>query len=522
VSQSSLGVRDRLEILIERDLLGPWDGLEEELAGEGPRSRYLIGMIAPRDVKAGPELVDSTLGDADADEGGPDKASPAAASTMFPRSFGLSFAVPQSTKSIRVAASWGRYLRGPSAQQLKENGEPLLVWRRHPVSYEVEAPVREGSHRLKPVPWTDQPDVALRTTCRLHRDRWVIELALVNDQKEPDRLRDEAWLFQPELRVTSTSGDAFLLPQESGRPALSSDDEERRLSMLYRDALEFSVGRNVAVKVERAQGARSATALVTQWMPIHDVPQTVAPAPHDQPLLSGLELDMNELAAMPPERLRAALMPLAGGYERWLDEQAPRLETELDLEPHLVAGRAAIDEGREAALRIRRGIDLISAQPAGIALDAFRFANESMALQRVHTEVGRLRTETPGMKFEAALEKADQPANRSWRPFQLAFILLNLQALADPIHSERSHPNTAVVDLLFFPTGGGKTEAYLGLAAFTFAARRLQGVVGSGDEARDGSDGVAVLMRYTLRLLTAQQFQRPQWYAHVSSCVGSA
>ena len=69
-------------------------------------------------------------------------------------------------------------------------------------------------------------------------------------------------------------------------------------------------------------------------------------------------------------------------------------------------------------------------------------------------------------------------------------------------------PSDAEVQLLFFPTGGGKTEAYLGLAAYTFAIRRLQGVVGSGPDAYDGTRGVAVLMRYTLRLLTAQQFQR--------------
>jgi hypothetical protein len=62
--------------------------------------------------------------------------------------------------------------------------------------------------------------------------------------------------------------------------------------------------------------------------------------------------------------------------------------------------------------------------------------------------------------------------------------------------------------LLFFPTGGGKTEAYLGLAAYTFAIRRRQGVVATPDGPLDGNCGVAVLMRYTLRLLTAQQFQR--------------
>lgn len=70
-------------------------------------------------------------------------------------------------------------------------------------------------------------------------------------------------------------------------------------------------------------------------------------------------------------------------------------------------------------------------------------------------------------------------------------------------HFERGVGPEALADLLFFPTGGGKTEAYLGLSAYTMALRRLQGVVAG----RVGDEGVAV-MRYTLRLLTIQQFQR--------------
>ena len=88
-------------------------------------------------------------------------------------------------------------------------------------------------------------------------------------------------------------------------------------------------------------------------------------------------------------------------------------------------------------------------------------------------------------------------------------MLLCLPGLTDPAHPDAHRgAGDAQVELLFFPTGGGKTEAYLGLTAYTLAIRRLQGVVGRGESARDGSDGVAVLMRYTLRLLTAQQFQR--------------
>ena len=91
-----------------------------------------------------------------------------------------------------------------------------------------------------------------------------------------------------------------------------------------------------------------------------------------------------------------------------------------------------------------------------------------------------------------------------WRPFQLAFLLLSIPSLVDPAHADRTSPLEAYADLLWFPTGGGKTEAYLGVAAFTMAIRRLQGNLGGLDASR----GLSVIMRYTLRLLTVQQFQR--------------
>src|SRR5919108_1694705 len=83
-----------------------------------------------------------------------------------------------------------------------------------------------------------------------------------------------------------------------------------------------------------------------------------------------------------------------------------------------------------------------------------------------------------------------------WRPFQLAFLLMNLPGIVHPEHDDRE-----VVDLLFFPTGGGKTEAYLGLAAFTLVLRRLR-------NPEVNSAGLSVLMRYTLRLLTLDQLGR--------------
>lgn len=502
----SRGVRADLETILDRDLLGPWGGQDEELVGEGPRARYLVGFLAPRGARTAPEDVDASLGDFDGEDDGPDRASPTAATTMFPRSFGLSFNVPLGTKSVAVTASWGRYTRGPSATRTNDSGDPIRVWHRQQVSHSVRVPLRDGNHRLENPPWVDQPDVRLRTVCRTRGDRLVVEMALVNDQREPDHNRDSAWLFQTRLEVEAPDGSAILLPGVEHEPPDGWVEEDRRLSMLYRNSLEYTVGRNVAVAAKSDPTIRRASRLNTEWLPAFEVPQTVAPTIDSESRLAGLQLDMTALARLAAAQLSEALSPLATGYESWLEEQESRLTSDPDLAAHQHAGNASIEDGWQAAQRIRAGIELLIDD--AVALEAFRFANEAMALQRVHTEIGLLRRSDPSLTYSTALERCDVPSKRSWRPFQLAFFLLNLPALTEPAHSERSPLYTAMVDLLFFPTGGGKTEAYLGLSAYTFAIRRLQALVGSGSEARDGREGVAVLMRYTLRLLTAQQFQR--------------
>jgi hypothetical protein len=87
-----------------------------------------------------------------------------------------------------------------------------------------------------------------------------------------------------------------------------------------------------------------------------------------------------------------------------------------------------------------------------------------------------------------------------YRPFQLAFLLMNVESTFD----KNSEDRNGLVDLIWFPTGGGKTEAYLALTALTIIERRRNNADGN-------TDGVSVMMRYTLRLLTAQQFERATW-----------
>ena len=162
------------------------------------------------------------------------------------------------------------------------------------------------------------------------------------------------------------------------------------------------------------------------------------------------------------------------------------------------AATQVVERARAVLSRLEEGIALLESNAE--AREAFRFANLAMWQQRVRSVWIEARKAEPALP----LADVDIPKNRSWRAFQLAFILINLPALTSLHHPDRGTDSYAGADLLWFPTGGGKTEAYLGLAAYTMAIRRLQKNAGG----RDGENGVAVLMRYTLRLLTLQQFQR--------------
>lgn len=211
---------------------------------------------------------------------------------------------------------------------------------------------------------------------------------------------------------------------------------------------------------------------------------------------------MKVLSGMPKPELVTNLRRIATAYGNWIvRERAKLTDTAERLADHQGAGQQAMQRCDRACARIREGIDLI--EQNATAEKAFRFANEVMGLQRVRATYARMvrKGEVPAGSPDTPF---DVPANRTWRLFQAAFILLNLPAITDLHHVDRSDETDGVADLLWFATGGGKTEAYLGLTAYVLALRRLQGEI----EGRPGDHGVAVLMRYTLRLLTLQQFQR--------------
>lgn len=503
-TRASTAIRDELQELVLNDLLGPAGGAEEEVAELYVRERYLVGMLAPQkrqiDAEAFEELA---LGGADEESASEDGSAPPAA-TLFPSSFGLTFAVAEDTPAIRVTAGWGWYRRVESETLANANtGKPSLVWKRSPVSAASEPiPLRPGALS----PWSvspEQPDVFVKGIIRKNQADWIITLFLVNEQAETTRLADEAWLFQPTLSVMAADGrPAFVrrsLRHDQNQMDPLTYAEERQMAMLYRQRAEFAVGHGVAVHaVPDPADTNRATRIETRMIPIFEVPTQTPPSADEMPDLTELTLDMKQLSEAPLTDLPKQLHALPQAYAHWIQRERQKIADDPTLAEFAPEADSAMNRCERACARIQEGIALL--QHDAQAAEAFRFANAAMWQQRIHTlfaEQAR-RGDTPDM------ERIDLPQHRSWYPFQLAFMLLNLPGITDLSHPDRTDAAQASADLLWFPTGGGKTEAYLGLAAYTMGLRRLQGEIAG----RSGESGVAVIMRYTLRLLTLQQYQR--------------
>ena len=499
---SPMKIRDELEQMVLNDLLGPVGGAEEEISEPSVRDRYLVGMLAPKRQELSPEEFDELpQGGSGAAEDGSTEVTAPSAKTMFPSSFGMTFCVDLDAKELQLTARWGHYHRDRSATLMTTKGDKKVVWKRSPRGGVSEPiPLKVGKLNWTPDPVF--PEVEVQGIIRKRDHFWTITLFLVNGQQEPKKLRDMAWIFQPELSVQSPDGKPVFHSRPQQRDPGKSDPvtfaEEQEMAMLYRHHVEFGVGHGVSIHVDCPEGVCDrALRISTKVVPTYEIPRTTPPTGADWPMLAGLAVDMKELGETPTGELDKSLRPLVTAYAAWIKDREADL-TNPDMALCHKPGQSALERCKNALKRIEAGLKLL--QEDEKAAEAFRFANQAMWQQRVHTIYSQKRRRDE----EADLKTIDEPRNRSWYPFQLAFLLLNLPGITRLDHVDRIGEENAVADLLWFPTGGGKTEAYLGLSAYTMALRRLQGNVAG----RSGEQGVAVLMRYTLRLLTIQQFQR--------------
>ena len=493
-------------------MLGPRNGPDEILPPtQDPRTEYVTGVLAPVSAPRSPDDIESEPDDLGEEASSPDPQedqaaqgvtagallmSPALDPKALPSSVGLSFTLSSAEVSpeIEVCCTWARYHQHPSG------------WQRQPESF-LTRTVRADSDNA----WPAGNGVHLRMrSLQMRSGVWRISLFLINntDLADPAHPSTTDHVFQPQIRVICRPGTT-LQPVRQRHPAGSRGGEPDSLSaedasieLVYREKVSLARGHLCGAiwrdidperphpsvpSPEKAPFAWTDAVSVAEterqrFSPADARTEMVPCYPLEAPDMGWSDqfgpspvLNPDELSEKWTEHeIRLALTPMMDAYGAWVESQR-NLISGLPVDQHATAS-SHIEQCREVLARIGESIDILASDPE-VRL-AFCFANKAMALQSRWTH---------GEIFE-------------WRPFQLAFILLNIPAIVDPAHADR---NTC--DLLWFPTGGGKTEAYLGLAAFTLALRRRRALT-SGYP--DDGYGTGVLSRYTLRLLTIQQFRR--------------
>lgn len=333
--------------------------------------------------------------------------------------------------------------------------KPAKIWKKtEPVCIRsaIEVPVRTGIHRYAGVEFahalasvTGRTGISARIDVEVDIDKLgdhELIVSLVNNSpKEHPDFKDTR-LYQCELRLEDLETVPFVLE------ALEDSFRYDRSVKAY--------GINCGVRVE-------AGVLFTE-----DAVMVDRPRPRywsvDDPVPPMRFVDLENDPIGPAEALLSALKRWE--ITNWAADVLDRRANEEWWSPEMrkQATRAA-EEFEEEYTRLAKGIELLRSDDA--LFRAFRGMNRAMS-------------------------RSSRGKYDSWRPFQLGFLLANLSSIVDKEHE------TDVVDVVWFATGGGKTETYLGLLVTAALYDRMTGKV----------SGITAWSRFPLRMLSLQQTQR--------------
>ncbi|MBN2384571.1 helicase [bacterium] len=512
---------------LRRELIGPtWLATEmvaseynvmaeqsSEILQESPVQRYSAGVLFPStqpiievedaDVSTyetdpdedNPEIfTDEQVEDSDRKYLGSDTISDAydetvrMANEFFPAAIGLTFIarVPEEGLIIRPRAAIYK------SQKPDDVNSRLREWYRlaldlNPVLLKIP---RNTDHGLKSFELTD--NLKLRAIYHLRKNgAFLISVSLFNTRiSTGDTFPSGAdCYFQAEFDVT-TQNNLYVFCEYRTSHRMLSDPEEAALELLYRNRRAYAVGHGCAADWGNESDGmtnRVATTSIPSFKVAPVLPREGAGDEFSMFILSGAE------GRIAPNEIPRLLAQLERDYEAWIKLR----EGEIDsLQSHYQeAARRNLVYCRQCLSRIQAGIILLRTNKK--MLTAFMLANRAILMQQYHSRREKRKISGSWENLPTSYQPM-QNQNGRWRTFQLAFILMNLLSLVKQ-EDGNDHPDRNIVDIIWFPTGGGKTEAYLGLAACDIFYRRL---------INPENAGCTVLMRYTLRLLTAQQFQR--------------
>lgn len=489
--------RDKLVEYLRSKLVGPGlgspnedDGFDRELIEGRMSLAYMQGMLYPRQAAADDDTggddgqeVDETTGDfADADD------PLGMASELLPASMGLTFCLEDGA-IVDLTTSAAVY-------EKVEDGEDE-AWLRTPLEQAIRQ-LKAGESIENENVLNERAQLSVLSR-RLRDGSWLVTVSLSNSAEEK-RPNPAKTLYQAQISVIPLSGKILKYPSSQYRPPT---EEERELRVIYGEQREFAVGHGVSCdwtldmygECTRVCTESMPTAHV--WRPVFDSLSIGEGGDVDEfmdnELFKVSYLASHELTAA---ELAARLRNFVEFYRGWIARQTEKTVEDL----FVLDAKRIIERCAQSANRMIEGVSILETNP--VALRSFRLANQAMLMSMSHharaTGANREdKLQGPFALGEAETHAIDYMANTkaTWRPFQLAFMLLLVPSLCEEVHADRD-----LVDVIWFATGGGKTEAYLLASAFELVRRRLVG----GDEGA----GTGVINRYTYRFLTSDQFQR--------------
>lgn len=551
-------VRDHMIRFLREELIGPKPGLpfvqlngEEVLTPEdSPRIRYGAGILFPtkllldqqedNEVDADQSDVDGTADDSGkviesktgnisgeqhelADERGDGQPETELevnrANEFLPSALGITalMKVPE-TLSIYINAAQYHKETVSGESYIDKEGQivPLKYWFRTPLGEKDEktgtTKIRidiDGAEILAKerdviekelVTVNDGTRLCLHIFQRSHSieggsaDARYITFTLINRTEGKERPDDEECFFQCGLSVRSADDSGFILEYPDKILDLEGSSEELELDLLFRSKRIYAVGHGCAPEWE--EGDRGCSCIYTSSLPDYEI-KPIRPSEMD-----GINLNMLTLSKLENDDPLDICSSLADGYESWIRDIEIEANDPNEVPNYLKAAASRnIVACRSCLSRIRGGIELLKNNST--ARQAFSFMNRVMLMQHLHYSIStENEREWVVLGGRPTLSETYSPPDydseeRMWRPFQLAFVLMTIRSIV--LETDDDLDERDLVDLIWFPTGGGKTEAYLGLAAFTILYRRL---------VNPENAGTTAIMRYTLRLLTTQQFQR--------------
>lgn len=437
------------------------------------------------------------------------------------RSIGVSLVIDAGLPGdLLIRVTGGRYSRVASVK-VAGSEKKVRWWARSASSDEVRIPLadilaRTGRFDPLPVkvptcdglpPLSLKVEVWVRPRSRIpgeaHPDSArLLTISLVNRTECQDpKLIDQFAFFQARFEATAGTEDRSAILSYPETRSRDRNDEQESLDLLYRHETVFATGHGCAGTWSAGEASPTAEWVRGEPLPAYETPSITPELEFREGSgpLAKLSIPLALLSddTRVPEALDQ-LRQMVSLYGNWIEER----DAEAKVLPDEFRATALRHVGRcrQALDRMMGGIKILAADPGSDASIAFRLANRAMLLQSLASRAPVRIPKKDGdrVAFEPSISTPDltteSAKTRAWRPFQIAFLLMNVSAISDPSNLDRE-----IVDLIWFPTGGGKTEAYLGCAALAMFGRRL----------RNPDDlGTEVIMRYTLRLLTAQQFQR--------------